>query len=78
MPPSSYSFNQDQLEAIRNVSMANLLCRNLDLQVVQKYAFFTANNYYNPLLRCRDFPDLNFNAWNRFIIERNYTVNFII
>ena len=74
---SAFSFTANQLEAIRNVTMAKILCRNLDLKVVQKYAFFTANDYYNSLLSCADLTDLNLNPWikDNAFCKKNYTVN---
>ena len=71
---SPFSFRIEQLKAIRNVTMANILCRNSDLKIVQKFPFFTANKYYNPLLSCNDLSSINLGLWAGDFSEKNYTV----
>ena len=74
IPNSLFSFTQNQLDIIRNITMANILCRNLDLKIIQKYAFFTANNYFNPLLNCNDLSNINLTEWQEVFFAKNYTV----
>jgi peroxidase len=56
-------FSLEQLQSIRSVTVSRLLCDNLDIDFVQKYAFFVANKDWNPLTLCKDIPELNLNLW---------------
>jgi hypothetical protein len=56
-------FTEEQLNSIRTVTMSRVLCGTLGIDFIQKYAFFTANQYWNPLKDCHDIPGIDLNLW---------------
>ena len=51
-----------QLDEIRNVTLASIMCNNLDLDFVQKNAFVPISND-NPLVNCQNVAKVNLNLW---------------
>ncbi|XP_076448434.1 chorion peroxidase-like [Babylonia areolata] len=47
-------FPNDQLAAIRNVTMAVVMCVGANLRLVPEKAFRAANNFRNPIMNCDD------------------------
>jgi hypothetical protein len=56
-------FTRDQLESIREVTMARLLCNHIDVDFVQQLAFFIAKKDSNPLVDCKSLPKLDLSLW---------------
>jgi hypothetical protein len=56
-------FTRDQLESIRKVTMAGLLCNHIDVDFVQQFAFFIAKKDANPFVDCKSIPKLSLSLW---------------
>ncbi|XP_014776816.1 peroxidase mlt-7 [Octopus bimaculoides] len=73
-------FTDDQLNVIRNVTMAQLLCRNVEgLTEVKENAFV----HNSPLVQCSSFPDIDFcrycnssTGWTAFVTVPNPCFQF--
>ncbi|KAJ8926678.1 hypothetical protein NQ314_020927 [Rhamnusium bicolor] len=57
-------FTEPQLAEIRKVTLAKIICDNLDvLGDMQRAAFDLPSSFLNPRVPCQSLPSLNFNAW---------------
>ena len=56
-------FSLNQLDSIRGISMARILCDNTDLKFIQKNPFIVPDSQKNPIVSCNQLPRLNLNAW---------------
>jgi hypothetical protein len=45
------------------VTMANILCNNVDVDFLQQYAFYVPKKDYNPLVDCSSTYNLDLNLW---------------
>ena len=61
MPPSS--FNQEQLNEIRKVSLAGMLCANTGMLKIQPNSFLQQDPYLNFRINCKQHHSLNLSAW---------------
>lgn len=61
LPPSS--LNLDQLQAIRRVSLAGLLCQNNAITKSQSKAFIREDPYLNVRLTCDQSTGLDLSTW---------------
>lgn len=52
-------FNLGQLDEIRHITMATIMCNSLQLEFIQERAFFKANTQTNILVRCNQIRQLN-------------------
>ena len=58
------SFTLDQLNEIKKVSQAGLICKNSDnLRMIQRDALRMAHPIFNPRVPCNEIPDINLNYW---------------
>ena len=58
-------FTKKQLEAIKKVTLASIICKNLDQPCAfQKRAFELPNENYNPEIPCNLHASLDLSAWN--------------
>ncbi|RNA08418.1 peroxidase-like isoform X2 [Brachionus plicatilis] len=57
-------FSAKQLDSIRKVSMARILCDNTDLKFVQRNPFLVPCPKTNPIVSCREFARLDLDAWD--------------
>lgn len=58
-----YPFSGSQVEAIKSVSLNNLICVNSDITSVPKIWFLVDNDSYNPLVSCSEYKQMNLSAW---------------
>ena len=59
-------FTLEQLNNIRSITMSRILCLTIDINYIQKFAFFIANADWNPIFDCsniKNIPTLNFSLW---------------
>ncbi|XP_075726865.1 salivary peroxidase/catechol oxidase-like [Rhipicephalus microplus] len=57
------SFSEDQLNSIRNITYAKVLCQNSQgINNIQKRAFLLPG-VKNPVVTCAELPQLNLNLW---------------
>ncbi|CAF0973676.1 unnamed protein product [Brachionus calyciflorus] len=61
--PSSMPFTLNQLDSIREVTMARILCDNTELNSIQQYPFFVSNTQWNPVVQCSTLPQLDTALW---------------
>jgi hypothetical protein len=57
-------FTRDQLDSIREVTMARLLCDHIDVDFLQQFAFFIAKKNFNPLVDCKSITELDLSLWS--------------
>lgn len=57
------SFNLDQLNEIRKITMASIMCITTNISYVPKNAFVVPNINQNPLIPCDSIPKPNLSAW---------------
>lgn len=60
-----FSLPPDQLQELRKVSLASILCENLVLEnnMVQPDVFIAADPYLNSPVTCGVFPSINIELW---------------
>lgn len=59
-----HAFTLDQLDSIKQVSLARLLCANSDrISTIQVNALHLAHPILNPRLDCHSLPDLDISLW---------------
>ncbi|XP_065315508.1 chorion peroxidase-like [Gordionus sp. m RMFG-2023] len=64
-PGITYPFTREQLEEIRKVSLAKIICINSDNIVdIQKDVFLVPSTK-NRVLKCEDIPNVNFDYWKQ-------------
>lgn len=68
LPPSS--LNLEQLQAVRRVSLAGLLCENKAANKSQSKAFIREDPYLNVRLSCDSMSGLDLSSWQ--VIEQDY------
>uniref|UniRef100_A0A1B0FN29 Uncharacterized protein n=1 Tax=Glossina morsitans morsitans TaxID=37546 RepID=A0A1B0FN29_GLOMM len=61
IPPSS--FDLEQLKAIRQTSLAGLLCVSHQVKESQSKAFIRKDNFLNSVLNCDQIPEFDLKAW---------------
>lgn len=61
LPPSS--LNLDQLQAVRRVSLAGLLCQTNEIKKSQPKAFIREDPYLNARLNCEQLAGLDLTSW---------------
>lgn len=70
-PHKRLGFTRQQLSQIKNVSLASLMCNNLDHNInIQLRAFDVADEASNPLIPCGDHPKLDLTLWSENITKR--------
>ncbi|XP_062615951.1 peroxidase-like protein 3 [Saccostrea cucullata] len=62
--PGVGGFTPEQLQAIRSVTLASVICNTLDIDKVQKDAFEVPHKG-NPLIACEKIPKLNLESWKK-------------
>ncbi|XP_022240055.1 uncharacterized protein LOC111085501 [Limulus polyphemus] len=61
---TDYLVVSDQLDAIRNVNLARILCGNSDtIDVIQRSSFDLPDPFLNPRVLCTNLPTLNLEKW---------------
>ncbi|CAK9289841.1 unnamed protein product [Gordionus sp. m RMFG-2023] len=58
-----HAFLPDQLQELRKVSLAKVLCQNSDSITIIQQNVFRKPSFNNPLLTCKDLPDIDLAAW---------------
>eukprot|EP00105_Crassostrea_gigas_P046468 XP_019930616.1 PREDICTED: eosinophil peroxidase isoform X2 [Crassostrea gigas] len=59
-------FSSAQLQEIRKVKLAKIMCENLDVDPIQYDVFHVPSpSYSNPWETCSSLPGINFSAWRR-------------
>ncbi|CAH1108455.1 unnamed protein product [Psylliodes chrysocephalus] len=57
-------FTEAQLAELRKVTLAKVLCENMDIEgEMQRAAFDLPSNFLNPRVPCHSLPAINLNAW---------------
>ncbi|XP_072395913.1 uncharacterized protein [Diabrotica undecimpunctata] len=57
-------FTEAQLAELRKITLAKILCDNMDIQgEMQRAAFDLPSNFLNPRVPCNAHPAININAW---------------
>ncbi|KAK0174315.1 hypothetical protein PV327_010941 [Microctonus hyperodae] len=74
LPPSS--FTKNQLEAIKQVTIAGLLCANSDIHTIQPMAFIPSDAYLNAKIDCARHQTLDLTAWTENINDSNDSENY--
>ncbi|CAH1185902.1 unnamed protein product [Phyllotreta striolata] len=67
IPPSSFTVNQ--LEQIKKVTLAGLICANTDLPKMQPQAFLQEDPYLNSAISCQHFQQLGISEWTDHAVE---------
>ncbi|XP_034944630.1 chorion peroxidase-like [Chelonus insularis] len=68
------SFSPLQLDRIRRITLAQILCQTLDnIDTIQPFAFLTPDIFKNKRISCNDkrLNELNFDPWIESIFEKN-------
>ena len=52
-------FTLAQLDNIRHISLASIVCQNLGLKRIQKYPLRLTDKYTNPIVDCNQLPRIN-------------------
>ena len=60
-------FNLDQLEQIKQVKMARILCDNTNIEFVQRYPFLMHDPELNPYVDCKHVPRVNLKPWENTV-----------
>ncbi|KAK3108811.1 hypothetical protein FSP39_016211 [Pinctada imbricata] len=55
-------FNKDQINAIKRMTLAKILCENMKTRRIQKYVMMVPNRK-NPRVRCSSLEDLDLTLW---------------
>ncbi|XP_057660218.1 uncharacterized protein LOC130896263 [Diorhabda carinulata] len=64
-------FTEQQLAEIRKISLAKILCDNMDVaNYIQRYAFDLPSNFLNPRVPCHSLPSINIRAWKEYGAHR--------
>jgi hypothetical protein len=71
-------FTKDQLESIRHVSMARVLCKNVGIDFLQTRAFFVANRDWNQFAECAELPSLDISLWQEQTCSDELNIQLII
>lgn len=57
-------FTEAQLAEIRKISLAKIICDNMDISSdMQREAFDLPSNFLNPRVSCHSLPAIDLNAW---------------
>ncbi|KAJ8915168.1 hypothetical protein NQ315_000420 [Exocentrus adspersus] len=57
-------FTEQQLAEVRKITLAKIICDNLDDEGdMQRAAFDLPSSFLNPRVPCQSLPSINFNAW---------------
>ncbi|CAH1969751.1 unnamed protein product [Acanthoscelides obtectus] len=57
-------FTEAQLAEMRKITLAKVLCDNMDIEgEMQRAGFDLPSNFLNPRVPCRSLPSINLNAW---------------
>ncbi|XP_061167630.1 peroxidasin-like [Saccostrea echinata] len=62
-PDPRTGFTIKQLSAIRRMSLAKIMCNNLDIERIQQRVMFLPSEEFHPRAECSEIPDLDFSAW---------------
>uniref|UniRef100_A0A336LIY5 CSON007160 protein n=2 Tax=Culicoides sonorensis TaxID=179676 RepID=A0A336LIY5_CULSO len=61
-------FSEAQLAEIRKITLAKVICENLDFPgEIQRAAFDLPSNFLNPRVSCQSLPQIDLNAWRENI-----------
>lgn len=61
-PENPYPFTKEQIDAVRNYRIANIVCANSGLNETNKM-WSIAPNPDNPKIGCKNFPPMDLTAW---------------
>ncbi|XP_028142829.2 uncharacterized protein LOC114336668 [Diabrotica virgifera virgifera] len=60
-------FTEHQLAEIRKITLAKILCDNMDVEgYIQRYAFDLPSNFLNPRVPCHSLPSINLRTWKEY------------
>ena len=59
-------FTPMQLDEIRKVSLARILCDNVELEEIQQNPFLLPHPQTNPLMSCKDIESVSMEAWKAY------------
>ncbi len=62
-------FTPDQLNTIRSTTLAALICRNIETNVVPKWPFLIWDKVSNPFIDCKSIAYTSLKSWKE---ARNY------
>lgn len=62
-PDPRTGFTMKQLSAIRRMSLAKIMCNNLNIERIQHRVMFLPSEEFHPRIECSEIPDLDFRAW---------------
>ena len=58
-------FNLTQINEIRKIKIAKIICDNLDINTIQVNPFSMPDPITNPIVSCDEFPDINYSLFIR-------------
>jgi peroxidase len=59
-------FNEQQMNEIRKMTIAKLVCDNLDVNQIQRNPFYVADELTNPLVDCANLPNIDFTVFKDY------------
>ena len=60
-----YHYNQTQINEIRKMTVARIVCDNLDVNGIQINPFFMPDPITNPMVSCSDLPTIDYTLFTQ-------------